>query len=694
MYKWICDLTNNDILNHSRKLGDLGFGYGSNRIYYAYECCGFDIETTQIIKPEYSRGYMYIWSFTYNDLTILGSYWSEFLELLELLQEALDLNPKRRLLCFIANESFEFQFMRKWLTITSSFFTDERKPLYIIHNEVIEFRDALQISGGNLAHLAKNYTKTQKLVGELDYSIPRNHEDAKHLKPDELQYVLNDTIILSEFMAYYFREFSPLGYLPLTKTGIVRHEVKTAAKKAAKKQHMQLSNLISAMHPDERLYKVMMDWLFRGGYVHGPNYWAGVILEMLGGYDITSSYPAHMLLEAGYPMGKIVKVGDDIPYDEYLDLNKSWCTMALVEFKNIEASTHHTIESSNKVVLSESAHYDNGRLLDAKMVRVFITELDFDIYTKFYKWEGSPKILKLWKAKRGKLPNYLLENVANYYEKKSRLKPEALQRIADYTLSKEKVNSCYGLTVTRMRQQTIIYNATTNEYETDNSFDFMKEVSKQALLPQWGIYITAYARHTLLDMLYQVECNARKLGHECDAVYLDTDSIKVLNYKDHKFIFDAYNAKRDLQVREFCKEHSREYELFKGLGSFDLEYEYIKKFRHNGAKRYVMKFWKNGNYYTTSTIAGLPKGTLTKFCGIYHTSIWDLFTNQMTIPATDSGKLAAIYNDEPHSDIINGQLMTEESSVCLKPIDFTLKIKEHYMNYIEEAENRIKRGML
>ena len=74
MHKWFNDLTTADIVAHSLNRPQLRFGVGSNIKYYIYECCGFDIETTQLITPDYAHAYMYIWSFTYNDLTILGSY--------------------------------------------------------------------------------------------------------------------------------------------------------------------------------------------------------------------------------------------------------------------------------------------------------------------------------------------------------------------------------------------------------------------------------------------------------------------------------------------------------------------------------------------------------------------------------------------------------------------------------------------
>lgn len=701
MHIWVEDITNDIIKGAEKNAGIIQLGYGSNRHSFINQDAGFDIETTQVFGTdpetgvEYNNAFMYIWSFTFNELTILGSTWRQFLDLLDLFIDYYDLNEKRRMLIFIANLSFEFQFMRKHLTITKSFFTEERKPLYLIHKEGIEFRDALQITGGNLATLAKNYTTTQKLVGELDYSIPRNHTDGRHLKPGELQYVINDTVILSEFMSYYFRTFAPLGFLPLTKTGILRHEVKEDAKTACKKQHMKLENIISALHPLEKLYDVMMKYLFRGGYVHGANRYAGSILELLSGVDIVSSYPAHMLLEDGYPMGKFIKVGDNIPIDDYLDLNKEYATMALIEFEDLDVTTAHSIESINKVVRASGYHLDNGRILDAEKIQVFLTELDFDIYSKFYKW-SSMKVLKCWKSKRGRLPDYLLNNIARYYEKKSKLKKEGKQGTTDYALSKEMVNSGYGLTVTRMRKNTIVYDPDSHSYGTDDSFIFAKEVSKQALLPQWGIWVTAYARHTLLDMVYRIDQEAASKGRICDAVYMDTDSIKILNSRDHIKIIEDYNRKREDQVKRMSDERGLDYDLFKGLGSFDLELPYIKKFRHNGAKRYLMKYYdfKSKEYITKATIAGLPKKALTNYADKYHFSIWDLFTNQMKIPEDESCKLAAIYNDEPTHGIINGEVMEELSSVCLKPIDFTLKIDTDYMKYINEAERRLKQKLL
>ena len=690
MYKWVQNITIKDIEAHENHMEPLSIGVGRNRHSYVYQYSGFDIETTQIIRSDSAYAYMYIWSFTFNDLTILGSYWKEFINLLDLFAKYYSLDQKKRMMVFIANMSFEFQFMRKWLNVTDSFFLEERKPLYIIHNDVIEFRDALQITGGKLADLARNYTRTQKMVGDLDYSIPRNHTDGKNLTATELQYVINDTKILSEYMDYYFHQFAEKGYLPLTKTGILRNETKQRAKEACKKSKVRLDNIIGMCHPKEDFYDLQMKWLFRGGYVHGANRYAGELLHLLGGVDETSAYPAMMLLKDNYPVTPFFR-DKDLSIDHYHELNEEFCTMAVIDFYDIDSTTNHSLESSSKVIQKDNVHIDNGRIIDGEHIQVFLTNVDFKLYSEFYSWKRM-EIKHLWKAKKGRLPRYLIDTLIKYYEAKSKLKKAGKQKTTEYALSKEMVNSAYGLTVTRMRKATIHYDSENDSYYDDHSFVFDKEVSKQHLLPQWGIWITANARYALMHMVYMIEQNAKKHGRECDCVYMDTDSIKILHYNDHKHIIDEYNNNIRNQVKEVCDRFGYNFDNIKGLGEFDLEYSYIKDFRHNGAKRYTLKYYdfKNKEYHTESTIAGLPKGALVNYCNRMHASIWDVFKDGMNIPVQETGKLASIYNDEPHQDIVNGEIMKELSSVCLTPIEFTMSIDANYQLYIDEIERRIR----
>ena len=113
MHIWVNDIDDKIIINNMRDADSLKFGRGKKRYEFVYQTCGFDIETTQIITDTAAHAYMYIWSFTFNELTILGSTWPELLQLLEVLKRVLDLKENKRLLIYIANTSFEFQIMRK-----------------------------------------------------------------------------------------------------------------------------------------------------------------------------------------------------------------------------------------------------------------------------------------------------------------------------------------------------------------------------------------------------------------------------------------------------------------------------------------------------------------------------------------------------------------------------------------------------
>ena len=186
--------------------------------------CGFDIETTKMEK----NSYMYHWQMSYGNSVFLGRTWESFIDLIYKIKEKLKLKKNERLLMYIANLSFEFQFLRKRLPITDIMAKAKRNPIMLEIDGFIEVRDALAITGTNLATLAKNYCTTQKLVGDLDYSILRNSKT--EMTEKEKEYCINDVVILKEFSEYIFNLYGQQRFLPLTKTGILRNIVKNKSK--------------------------------------------------------------------------------------------------------------------------------------------------------------------------------------------------------------------------------------------------------------------------------------------------------------------------------------------------------------------------------------------------------------------------------------------------------------------------------
>ena len=643
---------------HIANFIQIGKGKHAWKLAKAY--CGFDIETTNMIDRENNikEAYMYHWQFSFNDIVIYGRKWREFKYLINKIEKVNGFRDNVKMIVWVANLSFEFQFIRKWLHVTRLFAKEERQPLLVEHNGWLQFREALSISGGNLEQLAKDYCTTQKLVGDLDYSIKRN--SCTVLTDKEKAYCENDVIILKEFSEYIFDKYIiPNRKIPMTKTGILRDEVKANIKDLKK-----VNDIMMQLFPNEKEYRICMNWLFRGGYVHSNVLHTGIMLYDVYSYDITSSYPAVMLHNNNYPVSRFAKKEINCE-SELQELCGKYAVYFIAEFENIKNKTLHSIESRNKIIdYSKDAVFDNGRLVKASYIKVMLTDIDYNIYNMFYQWDEI-NITFCKYAKRGKLPNYLLQTLSEEYTKKATLKKQGKQDTTEYMISKQKVNSFFGMCVTRFHFDNIAYE--NDEWTTINDFDYLKEVSKQFLSSFWGIWVTANARYNLLS-------NLHKIGE--DSVYCDTDSIKFLNADKHMQVFDDWNKNMIAINKAMCIERNLDFDIFSDLGCFDLDGHY-EQMKTLGSKRYLVK--ENGKY--KATIAGLPKKVIPSLAnkGI---NPFDLFENEMEIDIADSCKLTTCYNDNETSCVVDGELMAEKSSVALYEIPFKLNITNEYKNYI------------
>ena len=143
--------------------------------------CGFDIETTNVITEDSKAAYMYHWQLVIASNEIgfiyLGRTWDMFVDIYLRICYFYHLaTSNRKLLVWDANLGFEFQFLRRRFEWDGSnfFAREERHPLAAPTVDGWDFREALSISGGSLAQLAKDFCITQKLKGDLDYSIMRS----------------------------------------------------------------------------------------------------------------------------------------------------------------------------------------------------------------------------------------------------------------------------------------------------------------------------------------------------------------------------------------------------------------------------------------------------------------------------------------------------------------------------------------
>lgn len=679
----------------------VGFGKSSYDVLEIF--AGFDIETTNInqVDNDFFGWYAYAYHMQLSLFTQREQYvylfrrWDLVEWFFDHVADVYNLSDTKHIVIFIANFGFEFQFMRRrfnWDRGEFDFFAkEERQPLKATYRG-IEFREALTISGGNLAQLAKDYCKTQKLVtvdadgvkhSDLDYSIERN--SSTEIKPNEEQYCINDVVILAEFSEFIFQHYiRPEHYIPMTKTSILLNQFKkhfhTLCAERDKRLHIErgLSELeyrdyIRRCFPDFNTYYNYMSYLFRGGYVHGNATYAG--LEVFAKMrDITSDYPARMNYDyvPRTPFQKWNLSNGLFTFDMRQALNKKCCIIHCI-FDFIEATTEHSIESKNKCVDVLGARWDNGRLQYADLLEVWLTEFDFKIYQMFYKWAGVT-ILEFQTAERGKQPPFVLDILNKLYIEKNKLKTAGLNDTPEYAIKKAGVNTCYGAEVKRIRIEKTLYDYDENQWTTETfTPDFEKERDKQLLLPQFGIWVTAAARYEILTTLYKLT----KAG--VTVFYIDTDSIKHAPSHKAEDIFKHYNRR----ISKRRKKRGLRDINFEGLGEYDRECKgETVRFKTLGAKRYIYEY----KGVVKATVAGMPKAAIKKI-GDTNDEIFKGFSlGGFSLTPDDSSKLTTRYNDGYSCAYINGELMEELSSVALYKIPFKITITGEYQQLIEEKK--------
>ena len=115
----------------------------NKKVTYLNIPCAFDIETTSMIINGEKFAFSYVWQFGIGlNNVFYGRTWSELLDFLSDLKQWLGLNENRRLIMYVHNLGYEFQFMRKYFNWVNIFAVDERKPVKALCDLGIEFRDS------------------------------------------------------------------------------------------------------------------------------------------------------------------------------------------------------------------------------------------------------------------------------------------------------------------------------------------------------------------------------------------------------------------------------------------------------------------------------------------------------------------------------------------------------------------------
>lgn len=277
----------------------------------------FDIEVSSFYSgapaPENKRAVMYIWQFGIGDLVTTGRTWGEFKELLGLVSTILELSSERRLVVYVHNLAYEFQFMRKLFDWDSVFLLEERKPVKCRFGG-IEFRCSLKLSGGkSLANIGKDLVSHthRKMEGDLDYEKIRS--PLTPLTEEELGYCENDIRVLVDYISEKIEQDGDITKIPLTNTGYVRNYCRKKCYTRWKKYRSLMQALTMTSDEFEQLRHAFM-----GGHVHANAHYVRQVLIHVGSYDINSSYPAVMAFEK-FPMSQVHLVETRLSDEEFAD---------------------------------------------------------------------------------------------------------------------------------------------------------------------------------------------------------------------------------------------------------------------------------------------------------------------------------------------------------------------------------------
>jgi len=667
----------------------------NKRIEYVNIECAFDIETTNMLYNGAKFAFMYCWQFGIQNKEhiYLGRTWQEFVETCKKLQEYFNLSESRRLICYVHNLGFEFQFMRKYFEWLNVFAVDERKPIKALCTYGIEFRDSYILSGYSLAKTAENLTshKIEKLIGDLDYTIIRNSKTT--LTEEEKAYCNNDVEILLYYINEQIALYKDISKIPLTNTGRVRNFVRnkcyhtsTNHKKDSKFYYVRYRRIMNDLQLSVNEYN-MLKRAFAGGFTHANANYSGQVLTDVASIDFTSSYPAVMLSER-YPMSK----GFETVLTKEKDFNfylQRYCLLFDAVFTGIETITFfEQYISESKCTKLVKPIINNGRVYSADELHITLTDIDFKIIKKCYKWKQC-KVGNIIRYAKGYLPKPIIQSIIELYGKKTTLKG-VQGKETEYLLSKGMLNSVYGMCVTDIVRENAVYNNDEWTKEIANPLEDIKKYNdskSRFLYYPWGVWVTAYARANLWTGILNIAD---------DYIYSDTDSIKFLNYEKHVDFIEWYNKRVTNKLNQMCKTLKLDAELLapktikgisKPLGVWDFEGIYTR-FKTLGAKRYLIE--KNGKLQIT--VAGLSKQNGVKYmleqCNNDSAKVFEMFNDELFIDGEHTGKMTHTYIDEEQEGIItdylgNTEHIISKSAVFLENCEFTLSISRQYAQFLK-----------
>lgn len=658
----------------------------SKKVAYRDIICTFDIETSARRAPV-PLAWMYQWQACIEDEVVFGRTWSEFQSLIKRLIDHYDVSRETRLVIYVHNLSYEWQYIKDFFEWQEAFLTKEHTCLRALTVDGVEFRCSYFLTNQSLELFTENmHVEHRKVKGEkideeegfkFDYGKIRT--PSTPLTWQEKSYCYNDVKGLYEAVKELLESNNDtLLTVPMTSTGFVRRDCREAVMSGKYKR------MLNKMLPDYDVYQ-MLHAAFRGGDTHALYKTAGRILTDIEAWDITSSYP-YVCMARMFPMSKFVEIDQDQVAEHLSNKTKSvLMTLRLtgVTQKDIWDMPYLSFSKCNNVI---NGKYDNGRILSCDSLICTITEVDYKLINRAYNID-QVEVYKAYSADKGWLPPGIRNTIMEYFTAKCKLgarkkdllshhslTPEEQEELIlvekNYMKSKNKLNSIYGMMATNPIRTSWIYDEQgMHKVEEDGRIQLEKHNNKWTtfLNYAWGVYVTAYARERLDDI--------RRLSPG-SCVYNDTDSVYVID--DISALIEEYNAKvikecQQCSIQPIVKVGNEK--IYMGVVEHDGSYD---EFITWGSKRYATR---KGDKVKV-TVSGLAKSAGAKALHeANEVSPLHAFKPGWTVE--ESGNMTAYYNDTGIKILkINGEEFISGSNLALFPSAYTLNPTGDYKNLI------------
>ena len=545
-------------------------------------------------------------AFHYNIVTLYGHNPKELAECLERIRENIagDIMP-----VYVHNLPYDWTFARRFLferfgTPCKQLNVKSHYPLFIKFDNGIMLKDSLMLAQKSLEKWANDLdVEHKKAVGKWDYE--RIRHQASTFSKEELTYIENDTLALCECIDKLLAGLhKSIATIPYTATGIPRNDLIKIGKEHKAKD---LFNKIIA--PFE-LYQSHEQNVFHGGYTHANRFFIEQTIDadLLSEYgekyvickDFTSSYPYVMLSEK-YPMSPFVPLADVEP-EHIINKGSEYAFIFRLNLLNVRLKNRGDpmpclqYSKCTKII---GELLDNGRILRADMVEIYLNEIDFKIIYERYTADIW-KISDCYFSHKDYLPRWYTDYIFELFKDKCTLKGKDT---LNYMIQKGKLNSCYGMSVQKPYSEEIIEDYETGDYEYSEDFDAEYEYNKymknfKKILPyQWGIWVTSYAFQNLFVLG----------GMAKEWIYSDTDSGYAIGWDEKAVKKYNENCLKKLQANGYGAVEYEGKTYILGQAVTDGLADCYTEFRVLGAKRYCGRSAEDGKLHIT--VAGVPKKT-------------------------------------------------------------------------------------